>query len=208
MGHPRHRRPDRASSREDLDDPRETRPRGRPAAGIRPRHELQVLEHRLHPARPDHRAGHRSLVAARGLTTRDRPAGPDAAHRCPPPGIGRCRPITRTPTAEVDGRRVDQPASTPRWPAPPAATRSSPPSRTSPASSMRCSRASCSATATRCGRCWPSPRHPTGRPGRLRPRNRATRLPRRRRGDRPPRHGGRLYRLRRPPPPPARDDRL
>src|SRR5436305_2973796 len=55
--HPRHRRPDRASSREDLDDPRETRPRGRPSAGIRPRHKLQVLEHRLQPARADHRAG-------------------------------------------------------------------------------------------------------------------------------------------------------
>ena len=66
--------------------------------------------------------------------------------------VDRRPPCARLPRA----RRQDggsRPASTRRWPAPPAAVRSSPPLTTSPASWMPCSRAGCSGTTRRCERC-------------------------------------------------------
>jgi hypothetical protein len=105
MGDPRHRRADRAPLREDLDDPRETRPRRRPSAGIRPRHELQVLQHRLHPSRAGSSTG--SPATRGGMRSHDASSarGPDR-HGAPRPGApGRCQTRPRMPTLRSTAKK-------------------------------------------------------------------------------------------------------
>ena len=62
---------------------------------------------------PDHRAPHRSLVAARGLTTGSSARWAYAARRCPPPGTGRCQTRTPTGTASSTEGGLTSPGSTP-----------------------------------------------------------------------------------------------